>query len=107
MDFRAVRDQIGKGGDKFMKVFLSEEQIGRRGRKIEAERTELFKRQYLPQVKPFPQLRRRFERLRNDIIEIALASSAKELRAYKKITGIGLNLSAEISSDNVKTATRS
>jgi beta-phosphoglucomutase-like phosphatase (HAD superfamily) len=37
------------------------------------------------------QLRGLFERLRKDEIEIALASSAKddELRAYKKITGIG------------------
>jgi hypothetical protein len=26
-DFRAVRDQIGEGGYKLMKVFLSEEQI--------------------------------------------------------------------------------
>jgi phosphoglycolate phosphatase-like HAD superfamily hydrolase len=44
-----------------------------------------------------------FERLRKDEIEIALASSAKddELRAYKKITGIGPYLSAEISSDDV------
>jgi HAD superfamily hydrolase (TIGR01509 family) len=102
-DFRAVRDQIGKGGDKLMKVFLSEEQIERWGRQIEAERTELFKRRYLPQVKPFPQLRDLFERLRKDKIEIALASSAKddELRAYKKITGIGPYLAAKVSSDDV------
>jgi len=31
-DFRAVRAQIGKGGDKLMKVFLSEEQIARWGK---------------------------------------------------------------------------
>jgi HAD superfamily hydrolase (TIGR01509 family) len=102
-DFRAVRDQIGKGGDKLMKVFLSEEQIARWGKQIEAERAELFKRQYLPQVKPFPQLRGLFERLRRDEIKIALASSAKddELRAYKKITGIGPYLDAKTSSDDV------
>ena len=39
-----MRHQIGKGGDKLMKVFLSEEQIERRGKQIEAERTELFTR---------------------------------------------------------------
>jgi HAD superfamily hydrolase (TIGR01509 family) len=102
-DFRAVRDQIGKGGDKLMEVFLSEEQIARWGKQIEAERTELFKRQYLPQVKPFPKLRGLFERLRRDEIKIALASSAKddELRAYKKITGIGPYLDAKTSSDDV------
>jgi HAD superfamily hydrolase (TIGR01509 family) len=102
-DFRAVRDQIGKGGDKLMKVFLSEEQIARWGKQIEAERSELFKREYLPQVKPFPELRELFERLRRDEIEIALASSAKddELQAYKKITGIGPYLDAKTSSDDV------
>src|ERR1700722_15845976 len=102
-DFQAVRDQIGKGGDKLMKVFLSEEQIARWGKQIEEERAELFKRQYLPQVKPFPQLRQLFERLRRDEIKIALASSAKddELQAYKKISGIGPYLDAKTSSDDV------
>jgi HAD superfamily hydrolase (TIGR01509 family) len=102
-DFQTVRDQIGKGGDKLMKVFLSEEQIAGWGKQIEADRTELFKRQYLPQVQPFPQLHGLFERLRKDGIEIAVASSAKddELRAYKKITGIGPYLGGEISSDDV------
>jgi HAD superfamily hydrolase (TIGR01509 family) len=103
-DFRAVREQIGKGGDKLMKVFLSEEQIERWGKEIEAERAELFKRRYLPHVKPFPRLQGLFERLRKDEIEIALASSAKddELQAYKKITGIGPYLSEETSSDDVE-----
>jgi HAD superfamily hydrolase (TIGR01509 family) len=101
-EFRAVRDQIGKGGDKLMKVFLSEEQIARWGKQIEAERSELFRHQYLPQVKPFPQLQGLFERLRNDEIKIALASSAKddELRAYKKIMGIESYLDAKASADD-------
>src|SRR6204780_3842196 len=76
-DFQAVRDQIGKGGDKLMKVFLSEEQIARQGAEIEEERAKLFKREYLPQVKPFPALHDLFVRLRSDGIKIALASSAK------------------------------
>ena len=72
------------------------------GQQIEADRTELFKREYLPQVKPFPKLRELFERLRRDEIEIGLASSAKddELQAYKKITGIGPYLSTKASSDD-------
>jgi HAD superfamily hydrolase (TIGR01549 family) len=102
-DFHVVRDQIGKGGDKLMKVFLSEEQISRQGEEIEAQRAELFEREYLPQVKPFPALEGLFVRLRNDGISIALASSAKddELEAYKKITGIGPFLAEETSSDDV------
>jgi HAD superfamily hydrolase (TIGR01509 family) len=102
-DFQAVRDQIGKGGDKLMKIFLSPEQIARQGEEIEAERTDLFKRKYLPKVKPFPELHDLFTRLRNDGIKIALASSAKddELEAYKKITGIGPFLAEDSSSDDV------
>lgn len=55
-DFQAVRDQIGKGGDKLMRVFLSEEQIARQGKEIEEQRAKLFVREYLPLVKPFPAL---------------------------------------------------
>src|SRR5258705_13695196 len=86
-DFQKVRDKIGKGGDKLMKVFLSKDQIDLQGEEIEAERVKLFKRVYLPQVKPFPALQGLFERLRENGIKIALASSAKddELKAYKKI----------------------
>jgi len=102
-DCQAVRDQIGKGGDKLMKVFLSEEQIARQGKEIEEQRTELFVREYLPRVKPFPALRALFERLRADGIQIALASSAKdkELEIYKEITGIEPFLAEDTSSDDV------
>jgi HAD superfamily hydrolase (TIGR01509 family) len=102
-DFQAVRDQIGKGGDKLMKVFLSREQIERQGEEIEAERAKLFKRKYLSRVKPFPKLQGLFERLRDDGTKIALGSSAKgdELEVYKKITGIGPFLAKETSSDDV------
>src|ERR1700712_5022882 len=102
-DFQAVRAQIGKGGDKLMKVFLPEEQIARQGEEIEAERARLFERKYLSQVKPFPGLQGLFERLRGDGIKIGLASSAKEdeLQVYKKITGIGPFLAKETSSDDV------
>jgi HAD superfamily hydrolase (TIGR01509 family) len=101
-DFQAVRNQIGKGGDKLMKAFLSEQQIARWGKEIESERAKLFQREY-PQVRPFAGLRGLFERLRKDGIKMALASSAKddELQAYKKLTGIGPYLDAKISSDDV------
>jgi HAD superfamily hydrolase (TIGR01509 family) len=102
-DFQKVRDQIGKGGDKLMKVFLSKDQIELQGKEIEAERAKLFKGEYLPQVKPFPALRGLFERLRENGVKIAIASSAKgdELRAYTKITGIGPFLAEHTSADDV------
>jgi beta-phosphoglucomutase-like phosphatase (HAD superfamily) len=41
-EFEAVRAEIGKGGDKLMKVFLSEEQIEQEGKEIEEQRLKLF-----------------------------------------------------------------
>jgi HAD superfamily hydrolase (TIGR01549 family) len=101
--FQAVRDQIGKGGDKLMSVFLSPEQIDREGKQLEEERSALFKREYLSQVKPFPCVRELFERIKTGGKKIALASSAKkdELEAYKRIAGIGQFLEAQTSSDDV------
>lgn len=98
----AVREQIGKGGDKLMAVFLSPGQLQREGKQMEEERGELFRREYLPRVKPFPGLHPLFECLKRDGIKIALASSAKreELDAYKKITGVGPYLEAATSSDD-------
>jgi HAD superfamily hydrolase (TIGR01549 family) len=100
--YESVREQIGKGGDKLMAVFLSPGQIQREGKQIDEERGELFRREYLPRVKPFPALHQLFERLRRDGIKIALASSAKrdELEAYKQITGVGPYLETATSSDD-------
>lgn len=100
--YESVREQIGKGGDELMAVFLSPEQIKREGKQIEEERGELFRREYLPRVKPFPALHQLFERLKSDGIKIALASFAKrdELEAYKQITGVGPYLEAATSSDD-------
>jgi HAD superfamily hydrolase (TIGR01509 family) len=102
-EFDAVRAEIGKGGDKLMKMFLSEEQIEREGKEIEEQRLKLFQSKYLPQVKPFPELKDLFERLRSDGVKMALASSAKgkELKAYKKITCIEPFLAKDTSSDDV------
>lgn len=103
-DFQKVRDQIGKGGDKLMPVFLSQEQIERQGKEIEQYRSDLFKREYLPQVKPFPAVPDLFKRIKADGTKIALASSAKsdEIATYKRIAGVEPYLEAETSSDDAE-----
>jgi HAD superfamily hydrolase (TIGR01509 family) len=102
--FEDVRGQIGKGGDQLMPVFLSKADIAARGEEIEARRAEIFKRRYLPQVKPFQDVRALFQRLIDDGVKVALASSAKadELETYKQIAGIEDLVSAETSSDDAE-----
>lgn len=102
VSFEDMRSQIGKGGDQLLPVFLPPEQVARQGKEIERERGELFKREYLPLVKPFPRVRELFARLRDDGKRIALASSAKgdELATYKRLTGVEPFLDTETSSDD-------
>jgi len=97
-----VRSQIGKGGDELMPVFLPKERIEREGETIEAFRSDLFKRKYLPEVRPFPGVPALFERIRADGLKIALASSGKrsEVERYTEILGIGDLVDVSTSSDD-------
>src|ERR1700742_2001669 len=58
-----VRQQIGKGGDQLLPVFLTEEQQKRFGKELEEYRGRLFKEKYLSQVKAFPRVRELFQRV--------------------------------------------
>src|SRR6476469_887921 len=43
VDFNAVRDQIGKGGDQLLPVFFSEKEIAKFGEEIEKRRGQIYK----------------------------------------------------------------
>ncbi|MEH3064012.1 MAG: HAD family hydrolase [Methylobacterium radiotolerans] len=100
--FAEVRRQIGKGGDELMPVFLSEERIAREGETIEAYRSDLFKRRFLSEVRPFPGVRPLFEHIRSAGLKIALASSGKrsEVEHYTEILEIGDLVDVATSSDD-------
>jgi HAD superfamily hydrolase (TIGR01509 family) len=73
-----IQAQVGKGGDQLMPVFLSQHELERFGEDLERLRLEIFTRDYLPNVQPFPKVRELFERLKADGAQIALASSSRE-----------------------------
>jgi HAD superfamily hydrolase (TIGR01549 family) len=102
--FEDVRQQIGKGGDQLLPVFLSREELDQFGEELEEYRSELFKRDYLPQVKGFPLVRELFQLLRANGKKIGLASSAKEeeLKVYKRIADIEDLVEQETSADDVE-----
>lgn len=85
-----IRRHIGEGDDDMLPVFFSSEELHRFRPELESYRGELFKREYLPSLKAFPDVRRLFERIKNDGKKIALASTAKaeEINIYKEIARI-------------------
>jgi beta-phosphoglucomutase-like phosphatase (HAD superfamily) len=101
-ELKAIRNQIGKGGDQLLLVFLTRQEIVEKGPDLEKHRGDILKERYLSKIKPFPKVIELFERIRADKIKIVLASSAKaeELQTYKKIAGIDGLIDAETSSDD-------
>ena len=83
--------QIGKGGDQYLPVFLDERELHEIGKEVEKFRGDLFKRDYLARVKPFPKVKELFERIRDDGKRIALASSgnADEVTHYVELAELG------------------
>lgn len=104
LTFEEVRKQIGKGGDQLMPVFLSRDELRRTGELLEKIRGELYKQRYMRQVKPFPEVRDLFARIKADGLQIALASSAKgdELEHYKKLTNVSDLMEAHTSADDAE-----
>ena len=103
-DYGSIRSQIGKGGDQLMPVFLSDDEIAKRGKQIEAFRSTLVKEKFFPRVHGFPCVRELMESLIDRHIEIVLASSAKkdELEFYKQVCGIDDIVRKETTSDDVE-----
>ena len=74
----ALRGQIGKGSDQYLPEFLTKKEIADFGKQLDEYRSELFRKEYLPKVRPFPKVRELFQRIRDDHKRIVLASSGKK-----------------------------
>ena len=104
ISFEKIRTQIGKGADNLLPEFLNEKEIEEFGDKIAEVRGEIFKKEYMPRVKPFPKVRELFQKIKTGGGKIALASSAKdeEVEEYKKIADIEDLVEKSTSSDDAK-----
>jgi HAD superfamily hydrolase (TIGR01549 family) len=102
--FYEARRQVGKGGDQYLPVFLTQKEIREFGKDLEEERGRIFKRQFMSKIKPFPKVRELFQKIQADGKRIALASSAKkdELEKYKQIAGIADLIEEETSADDAE-----
>lgn len=97
-----MRLQIGKGGDQLLEGLLPPDLLARRGDEIKAFRSDLFKREYLPLARPFPEVRALFERIRSAGQRIVLASSgtAEEVERYTKLADVGDLIEGATSADD-------
>lgn len=99
-----VRTQIGKGGDHLLPVFLSDEEQQAFGDDLKQYRGDLWKRDFMREVKPFPHVRDLFEALSKAGHKLALASSSHgdELEYYKKVLKIEDLIEAQTSADDAE-----
>jgi HAD superfamily hydrolase (TIGR01509 family) len=85
-------------------VFLSPAELKKHGKEIENYRSDLFQREYLSKVKPFPCVRDLFLKVKRERQKAALASSAKEdeLKKFEEIAEIDDLIDVETSSADAK-----
>lgn len=100
---RAVRDAIGKGGDKLMPDLTGVADESPLGRAIKASRATLFARDHLPGIAPFPCARELVARFAADHLRVAVATSAsrEEVGALLEIAGVSHLADGATSADDV------
>ncbi len=94
--------QIGKGSDNYLPEFLSQAEIKQFGEELDDYRSELFKKEYLPRVQPFPRVKALFEAICQSGGRIVLATSGKksETKYYVDLLAIGDLISGETTADD-------
>jgi len=90
VEYDVMRHQIGKGGDLLVPDLLNAREMQKFGEKLKKYRSELFRKKYLPEVKPFPFIDGLFEALVKRGAKIALASSSdpEEVEYYTRLLGV-------------------
>lgn len=98
----SVRNQIGKGGDELLPIYLSGEELEKRSAQIKDYRSLVFRKRYLSLVEPFAKVRELFISLKGDGLKIAIGSSAKkgELDHYLDLLQVKEFVDVKVCSDD-------
>ena len=73
-----VRPLIGMGADKLLPKLTGIDPTSEQGKPLVERRKEIFAKEYLPSVRPFPKARELLERMRDDGLRLVVATSASE-----------------------------
>jgi HAD superfamily hydrolase (TIGR01509 family) len=100
--FSAVRQRIGMGGDKLMPEVSGIEEASPQGSAIATRRKAIFREQFLPTLRPFPDADRLVAAIKARGLTAVAASSAKreELEPLLKIAGAESLMDETTSSDD-------
>ena len=88
--FQAIVKQIGKGSEYMLPAFIPEDKLAGIEKEVKAFRKQLFHREYIDRVVPFADARRLLERMRQEGLRIAVATSSEkeDLEAFKTVLKI-------------------
>lgn len=76
--FDRVRWLVGMGGDKVLPELTGLQEKSEEGARVLKRRGEIFRREYLPKLKPFPHAHELLERFADDGYKLVVATSASE-----------------------------
>lgn len=104
VSIQQIWPHIGKGSDQFLPNFLTQEELKEMGEEISNSQGEIFRREYLPSIRPFPKVRELFKKIRAEGGKIALASSSdkSEVEQYEIIAQISDLVEKSTSSDDAE-----
>jgi len=99
-----VLKEIGKGSDQMLPDYFDPEQLERFGKEMDEHKAKLFKREFLPHIRPFPRVRELLLRIHTDGRKIALASSGSrdDMNHYKRLMNVEDLVEEGSSGDDVK-----
>jgi HAD superfamily hydrolase (TIGR01509 family) len=91
VDWKVVRQQIGKGGDLLVPDTLNAREMRDFGEPLQKYRGELWKKSYMHRVQPFPGVKESIRTIAGRGIRLALASSSNpdEVEYYVQLLGVG------------------
>ena len=76
--FERVRRLIGKGGDKLLPEVTGIDIESGEGKRLDQRRSEIFRTQFMPHLRPIPGARALLERMHQDGLRLVAATSASE-----------------------------
>jgi phosphoglycolate phosphatase-like HAD superfamily hydrolase len=84
-----VRPLIGMGGDKLLPELTGIDAESAGGKRLVERRTVIFKKEYLPSVRPFPNATDLLDRLRSDGLKLVVATSASDEELHGLLGALG------------------